>query len=90
MKVLINGREARGPGAYVIGTLAIALVLAFLFFVVLPLIGVAIAIAVAAGVIYLGARTFGMIRRRRSNSIDSDEAAYRIESSRQHRIDNDD
>jgi hypothetical protein len=88
MRVLINGREARGPGGIVIATLATLLVLAVIFFVVLPIIGIALAAAAVGGVVYLGARSLGLLGSKR-RSIESDEAHYRVESSRQHLPPND-
>jgi hypothetical protein len=83
MRLLINGREARGPGAYVIAGLVIMLVVALLMFVVLPIIGAALAVAAVGGAVYVGARAFGLIGRKPK----SDEAEYRVESSRPlHRI----
>jgi hypothetical protein len=83
MRVLINGRQARGPAAYLIGALAVLLALAILMFVILPIVGTILLVAAAAGAIYLGARALGVTGRRRPTSIGSEEADYRIESSRQ-------
>lgn len=84
MRVLINGRESRGPGGYIVGVLTVALVLAILFFVVLPLVGIAVVIAATAATVYLGARAVGLLGSRRRKAERDDEAQYRIESSRQH------
>lgn len=81
MRLLINGREAKGPGSFVIAGLVILLVLAVLLFVILPIVGIALAIAAGAGAVYLGARALGLAGSRR-HRIGGDEADYRIESSR--------
>jgi hypothetical protein len=83
MRLLINGREARGPGAYVIGTLAVLLVLAVLVFVVLPILGIVAVVAAGSAVVYLAARALGLAGRRPGGTLRSDESEYRIESSRQ-------
>lgn len=82
MRLLINGREQKGPGSYIIATLVLLLVLAVLLFVVLPIVGIAIAIAAGAGAIYLGARALGLTGRLRPARLGDDVAEYRIESSR--------
>ena len=87
MRLLVNGREARGPGAYILGTLLMVLVLAFLFFVVRPLVGIVVVIAAAAGTVYLGARALGLFGRKRRAKLGTEEVTYRVESSRQHRRD---
>ena len=83
MRLLINGRPARGPVGYIVATLAVLAALAFLLFVVLPILGLVIAIAVGAGIVVLGMRAFGLLGGRRTRP-DSDETDYRIESSRPH------
>jgi hypothetical protein len=81
MRLLINGREAKGPGSYVIATLVILLAIAVLLFVILPIVGIAVAIAAGAGIVYLGARALGLGGGRRGR-LRSDESDYTIESSR--------
>lgn len=82
MRLLINGREAKGPGSYVIAALVILLVLAVIMFIVLPIVGVVLVVAAGAGAVYLGARTLGLIGRRASTRREDDTSDYRIESSR--------
>ena len=82
MRLLINGREAKGPGSFVIAGLVILLVLAVLLFVILPIVGIALAIAAGAGAVYLGARAQKGLAGSRRHRIGDEEADYRIESSR--------
>lgn len=81
MRLLINGRETRGPGSAILAFLCGLILLAVVLFVMLPIVGIMLGIAAVTAAVYLVART---LRRGRSRATlePNDDAEYHIESSR--------